>query len=170
MREDDFIEQLTTIQGRIYAYILSLIGDVNQAFDVLQEANLVLWKKADEFQPGSNFAAWALQVAYFQVLAFRKRQQRDRLVFNEETVAQLAQKDTDSAELVARQARLRECLKKLTPRHAELVERRYARGENLPQIAESLGETANAVAQALHRARLALVRCVRQQPAVEGLS
>ena len=60
-----------------------MLGDVDQANEVLQETNLVLWRKSDEFQSGSDFKAWSFRVAHFQVMAFRQRQIRDRLVFDD---------------------------------------------------------------------------------------
>ncbi|MFN7134755.1 MAG: guanylate kinase, partial [Myxococcales bacterium] len=48
--------------------------------EVIQETNLVLWREFDRFQEGTNFAAWACRVALNQVLAWRKKRQRDRLL------------------------------------------------------------------------------------------
>lgn len=41
------MQLMTEYQGRLYAYVLSLPGDPDQANDVLQEANLVLWPTAN---------------------------------------------------------------------------------------------------------------------------
>lgn len=84
MRTPEFIQLLTSSQSRIYSYILSLVLDPVQADDILQKTNVVLWEKQSEFQLGTNFIAWSLRIAYFQVCAFRKRQQRERLVFDDE--------------------------------------------------------------------------------------
>ena len=54
---ESFVRLMTAHQGRLFGYILSLLGDIDQANDVLQEANMVLWRNAAEFQPGSNFRA-----------------------------------------------------------------------------------------------------------------
>ena len=80
----EFVQLLTSNQSRLYAYVLSLMGDCNQAKDVMQETNAVLWRKANDFELGSNFGAWMLKVAYFQVMAHRQRLTRDRLVFDDE--------------------------------------------------------------------------------------
>lgn len=61
---DDFIRHLTGFQGKLYAYTLALLADPDAAADVVQETNVVLWHKADQFTPGTNFASWALHVAY----------------------------------------------------------------------------------------------------------
>ena len=93
------------------------------AGDVIQQANARIWEKRDEFEPGTNFKAWAMAIASYEVLNHRKRQARDaRLVFSselEETVAsEMIQMGDDLAE---RQAALRECMKSLKPANRELL-------------------------------------------------
>ncbi len=51
---DAFVQLMTEHQGRLFAYILSLLGDPDQANDVRQEANLVLWRSAGEFFSGNG--------------------------------------------------------------------------------------------------------------------
>jgi RNA polymerase sigma-70 factor (ECF subfamily) len=63
------------------------------ADDILQETNLVLWSKQDEFTPGTDFRVWAFRVARYQVMAYRKRQSLDRLVFGDELIDRLARLD-----------------------------------------------------------------------------
>ena len=41
---------MTDHQGRLFGYILSLLGDADAANDVLQEANIVLWRDSREFR------------------------------------------------------------------------------------------------------------------------
>ncbi len=156
-----FVRLMTEHQGRLYAYVLSLLGDPDQANDVLQEANLVLWRNAAEFQIGSNFRAWAFRIAHFQVMACRQRQLRDRLVFDDEMLALLdpAAKAVDET-YEDRQQRLTACLETLPEAQRDLLRRRYADGLSLETIAESIRRTANAVAQTLFRVRRTLIDCV----------
>ena len=67
------MQLLTGTQSRLYAYICSLIGGAAGARDVLQETNLVLWDKAQEYDPARPFLPWAYRIAYLQVLAYRKQ-------------------------------------------------------------------------------------------------
>lgn len=79
MKPDEaFVQLLTAEQLRLLHYIAKLLGDPNEAQNVLQETNLVLWRKSGEFQAGTNFSAWAHNVAYWQVRAFVRDRQRDR--------------------------------------------------------------------------------------------
>jgi RNA polymerase sigma-70 factor (ECF subfamily) len=158
---DEFVRLMTEHQGRLFGYILSLVGDADAANDVLQEANVVLWRDNAEFKPGTNFKAWAFRVAHFQVMAWRQRQIRDRLVFEDDLLEVLsyAARDTDES-FESRQERLTGCLDKLAPNHREMVRRRYSEGTSLQSIAEDRGMTANAVMQALFRIRQSLMQCV----------
>ena len=67
---EEFVRLLTEAQGPVYGYLLTLITDRNRARDLLQETNITIWKKADTFEEGTNFNAWACKIAYFHVLSF----------------------------------------------------------------------------------------------------
>jgi RNA polymerase sigma-70 factor (ECF subfamily) len=46
-----------------------LLGDLNEAQNVLQETNMVLWRRSADFADGTGVAAWARKVADYQALA-----------------------------------------------------------------------------------------------------
>lgn len=159
-----YIEQLIGLQSRLYAYILTLLADTTAADDVLQEANLVLFRKADEFVPGTSFESWAFRIARIQCLAYWKFRSRDRLVFDEaalECVANRLERRLDNEENYTNA--LRDCLGRLPARQRELLEARYATGGSLKQLAEELGRTVGSVSQTLYRVRLALLDCIRSR-------
>lgn len=81
---------MTRCQRRLYAFIYALVRNPADAEDVLQECNLVLWRKAAEYQPGTDFMAWAWRIAQLQVMAFRKRKARAREHFDDTLIARLA--------------------------------------------------------------------------------
>ena len=117
---EEFVRLMTEHQGRLFAYILSLLGDPDAANDVLQETNVVLWRDNKEFRLGTNFKAWAFRVAHFQVMAWRQRQIRDRLVFEDDLLEAVAFAARDMDETFdARQKLLQGCLEKLAPNHRE---------------------------------------------------
>ena len=158
---EEFVQLMTSHQGRLFGYLLSLLGDPDHANDVLQETNMVLWRDHPEFRPGSNFAAWAFRVAHFQVMAFRQRRLRDRLVYEDDLLDMLAPAAKAVDDLYEDRARrLAGCLQKIAGPHRELLRRRYADGESLQSIAGWKGTTANAVTQMLFRIRQTLLQCV----------
>ena len=88
-RIERYVQQLTDGQNRLYAYILMLLPNHDDAADVLQETNLVLWRKSGEFVEGTEFGAWACRIAYYQVFARLRDAKRDRLVFDPQLLDQL---------------------------------------------------------------------------------
>ena len=87
---DEFILELTQAQQRLFGYIFRRVANRDQAMEVLQQTNLVLCRKADDFELGTNFAAWSSTVAHYQILSYRKSLSRDRLVFTDEVSRHLA--------------------------------------------------------------------------------
>jgi len=164
-RYEPFIAHLTRCQTSIYAYILTLVRDPDAAADLLQETNLVLWRKAEQFQPGTDFGAWAARIAHFEVLAWRKRHARDRHVFDDDLLQRVGdeyRRQNEPADLTDRAAALRRCIDRLQREERELIERRYAAGGSVKQIAADLGKSEGAVSTALYRLRHALSDCIER--------
>jgi RNA polymerase sigma-70 factor (ECF subfamily) len=159
----EFVKLLTSHQRQLYVYIRTLLPQAADADEVLQETNVVLWSKVSEFAPDTSFVAWARKVAYFQVLAFRKRSARGRLTFSSELVATIAEETAgDAARLDQRRAALDGCLQKLPQRDRELVARRFTAGATANQLAEEMHLPLRNVYRALERVRLALLTCIRR--------
>lgn len=166
----EFVQLLTSNQSRLYAYVLSLLGDRTQAEDVLQETNAVLWRKSHDFELGSNFGAWMLKIAYFQVMAHRRRLTRDRLFFDDDFLQDIAADAEQQCEWQGeKRRRLGDCIEKLTERYQELIRRRYSEGATLKSIAAQSGQSESSIKQALYRARIALIECVKGQRPEEAV-
>jgi RNA polymerase sigma-70 factor (ECF subfamily) len=165
----DFLLQLTTHQSTLYATITALLGGVEGAQDVLQETNVVLLEKAHEYDASRPFIPWAATFARFQVLAWRKRQSRDRLVLDDALFAVLADRLTAKAALPSRRLdAIETCLGKLTPESRQLVDARYVQDETVKSIADRLGRSVNVVSVSLFRIRKMLLECMRGELAAEG--
>jgi len=170
-RKSRFVELLTGSQRHLYAYINTLLGGGPAVVDVLQDTNVDLWAKVDEFDLDRPFLPWAYRFAYFRVMAHRKKAARRRLVFDDAFVKQLAQRyqHTD-INLDSRLDALTHCLEKLPATHKELVEQRYVRKTQVRMIAERLGEPANRIAVRLFSIRAALLKCIEAREAAEGVT
>ena len=160
----DPVQLMLRGQGRLYAFILSLVGDRDQANDVLQQTNLVIWEKIDEFEPGTQFMAWAFKIARFQVMAHRQKHTRDRHVFDDEAIALVADAfERQSDDFDQRLAALSQCIQQLPADRRQLLRRRYGEGWTVKRLAEELGQTANRLAVRLHRLREALLQCIQRR-------
>ncbi len=167
---EEFVRLLTEAQGAVYGYIVTLITDRNRARDLLQETNITLWRKAGNFEEGTNFNAWACKVAYFHVLGFRRKMAREKLVFDDDILDYLSERNDHRIAEEGAQARsraLRSCLQKLPEHHRKLVEDRYQPGASVQQIAAEENRTVGAISQTLYRIRHNLMICIEKTLATE---
>ncbi|MCH7988613.1 MAG: sigma-70 family RNA polymerase sigma factor [Planctomycetes bacterium] len=168
--EADFVQLFTKFQRRIYLFILFKVPSPFDADEILQETNLVIWQKCDQFRMGTNFLAWACQIATFEVLKFRDRNRRNRLYFSDEFIEQIGEAALDDAEhLEERRNALVSCLGKLREKDQELIQYRYAPGETGINLARRLGRPANSVYQSLGRIRRTLLECINRRLRAESI-
>jgi RNA polymerase sigma-70 factor (ECF subfamily) len=158
----EFVRQLTASQSALYAFIVSLLGGVNDANDVLQETNMKLCRKWAEYDPQQPFLRWAYAFARFEVMACRKSKQRSRLVLDDELLATVAADLEDAAEEANYRLKvLEKCIERLNPRQRELIAARYGRGEAVQDIASRLSRPENAMAALFYRLRKLLADCAQ---------
>lgn len=163
---ESLVQHIAEHQNRLYGYIFSMLGDHARASDVLQETNLVLWRKKDEFRPGEPFLPWAFAIARFQVLAHVRDRGRDKCLLDAELVEALSEETQRQAEhFEAIRHALRQCMAKLSPENQELVQQRYFHATPIDKLAESLGKGTSAVKVALLRIRRSLAECIQRQMA-----
>ena len=169
-RYDEFVQLYAQHARRLYGYLFAMLPNESDADDVFQETSRVLWEKFDEFQPGTNFFAWACRVAQFQVKAFRQRVARERVKFSDDFVAAVAeQADNDAPLLDAQHQALASCFAELKTRDQELIRLRYQEEGSVRVVAEKLGRKADAVYKALSRMHEALLGCVTRKLREQGL-
>lgn len=159
---EEFASLIAATQQRLYAYIYSLLGSSAASWDVLQETNLVLWRKQADFQPGTAFQAWAFTTARFQVLAYlRDRKREPFCVMTPELLSAFAEEiEQEAASMSERLAALRRCREQLGAKARRLLAMHYDEGKSLKEIGAALGSGAGAVKQALFRVRRALLDCI----------
>lgn len=168
----EFANLLTSHQRRLFGYVASFFPCPEDAEEVLQQVNVVLWSKAGDFQLGTSFHAWALRVAHFEVLAQLNRKRRDRRVFSAELLDIFAQELADETRDPFASVRhwLRDCLGLLTTDDRLLIERHYFAGIPVKQLAAELGRQLNSVYRSLNRVRNLLLICIEEHEVQEHTS
>jgi RNA polymerase sigma-70 factor (ECF subfamily) len=161
---ETFVAHITAVQQRLHGFVRTLVYERDAIEEIIQETNLALWQQSERFRPGSNFAAWACEVAWFKVLDHRRRRKVARIRFADTLVETLAAQVIEkNDELDRERAALEECVSKLSDRHSGLLTMHYEKRLPLTEIAATMGNNANAVAQMLHRVRASLRECVRRR-------
>jgi len=168
-RQELFTRLLVANQNRLFAFIFTLIQDRTAANDVLQEVSVVLWKKFEHFDPETDFAAWAMSVARYSVLEWRRAQKRNPMILDEELLAKLADEAVSvSCEQDERIETLHRCIEGLSPAQRNLLVRRYVHNTSVVDIATHENHTRMAVYKRLNKIHAILLECIRRRLAMEG--
>lgn len=162
-RTTEFVELFTKSSRQVYAFIMSLLRRKDDTEEVYQEVSRTLWEKFDEFTPGSNFTAWACEVAYRKTLEFRRQERRLPALFSDlfvETIEQAFFGDIEQEP--QRYSAMQGCLEKLSERDRRLIARRYGGGIPPTQIAQEEKRSLSAIHKALSRIHQALHDCIQR--------
>ncbi len=169
-RIEEFLQIYSVNQNRIYAYILSLVPNSADADDIAQETTTVMWRKFDQFQPGTDFVAWGVAIARYQVLEYRKRHKKtihfgdDLMKLIEEDSSPTTKKGDYRVDI------LKSCVKKLSGNDQTLIHMRYHEEMPVKTIAARVGKNFKSVYRILAQIHESLLLCIRQSIQAEELS
>lgn len=168
-RQKELVSLVTRHQRRVFSYIYALVPNRHAAEDLLQETNLVICEKFSEFRPGTDFVAWACQIAYWRIRNARQKFARSKVTFNQDVLEAVAATAAPMAgEVDARHEALEHCLGRLHPRDREMMLTRYEPGCGVAEAARRSGRSMQAAYKALARIRKLLFDCVTARLAAEG--
>lgn len=160
----EFVQLFTKSQRRLFLFILAQVNNLADAEEILQDTNVIIWSKFHQFQLGTSFFAWAGKIATYEILKYREKKRVGRLQFSDEFISRVAAEAIEiNDELEQRREALSECLHRLKADDRELIQARYAPGENGLKVAELLGRPANSVYQSIGRIRKVLFDCVTRR-------
>lgn len=164
-----FVELLARHRGQLFNYIFCMVQTMADAEDVFQQTTIAMWNGFPQFEPGSDFLAWSIRIAHFRALGFIRSKRRDRAVFSERLIEQLANNFPESSELQdARLRALDSCRSKLTEKDQALLVMCYGGSQSTRDVAEALGRPVGAVYDSLSRIRRALHTCIKRTLARES--
>lgn len=170
-RHDQFLRLFAAHEPALRTFVRALVPSREDASEVMQEVAVVLWKKFGEFDAARDFRKWAFGVARFEALASLRDRARDRHVFDDGLVCQLADAAAAADERhEAHREALEGCLQKLPATQRELVLAAYTKGTRMDELAAQRGRTPMSLYKLLHRIRRVLLECVRRSLAREGLA
>ena len=171
-RREEFLELLRQHKHQVFNFIFCVLQDMHDSEDVFQQTSLAIWEHYEQFTPGSNFGAWATQVARHRVSQLIRSRQRNRhLYFADEVIARLAEcpfppPGVQEAQLEA----LAACRKKLSAADQRLLKLCYGGAETIREAAKQLGRPADTVYCSLTRIRNRLRACIERSVAREASS
>jgi len=157
----DFIHLMATSQMNIYAYIMSIVGNTNDADDIMQNTSAYMWERFSQFKSGTDFVAWGMSIAYYKIKEFRKSKARHQFSDDVmELIHKKAQQNLGDMNLYVEI--LNRCISKLLPSDLALVKLRYESGNSVKRIATRINVTVQAVYLRLSNIHGMLSRCIKR--------
>ena len=165
----EFVSLWTRYQPDVRRYVGMLVPKAADADDVMQQTASRLWEKFEEYDPDRPFVAWAIGFAYHEVLSWRQKQSRDRLVFSAEILAQLhATIGQEASLLELRRRTLDGCLQKLSDKERRLILQRYSEHGAVQREAKQSRISPHKLYYAIEKLRLRLLACIDDTMRQEG--
>ena len=161
--ESEFVRLLVAHQSLIRAFVISLMPGAPDVDDVVQNTSQVLWTKRRTFTLGTNFKAWALTTARFQVMAHQQRMKAEKRAPLDDDVLDMVAgmvEKMDPTETNRQYEDLQECLSLLPIRDQELVIHRYWKRAGLMDYARASGRSVGSLKVSLYRIRDSLRDCL----------
>jgi RNA polymerase sigma-70 factor (ECF subfamily) len=166
-RTEAFLHLLGEHERRLGIYVTGLVNCPQDAQDVLQEGKIVMWRQFHQFELGTNFAAWARKILFYQILAYRRRSQRASKEWLGEELLATLHEEHESAEREQRwqrrEAALQTCVAELPEAHREILDLRYREEASIERISHRTSRTEGAVYRLLSRLRKTLHQCVEKK-------
>ena len=164
--DDEFLRRFVRHQQDLYSYILSLVPNIADAQDILQETAIALWTKADEYRLDEAFMPWAARFAWFQVRKFRMyqaRRGRHVISLSDDALAALASERAEFAVFSSEIAKnLQQCVEKLADEDRLLLRQRYDLTTSIRDVARKSGIEPEHLYKRLGRIRQMLLDCVQR--------
>lgn len=170
-QEKEFVNLLVAHQSLIRAFIISLLPGVSETEDVIQNTNEVLWAKRTDFKFDTNFKAWALTTARFQVMSLQQKLKREKRIPLDDDVMELVSneaEDKNSDEMNKKLQDLNECIGLLQVKDQELVLHRYWKKSGLNDYSKATGRSVGSLKVALYRVRASLRDCLDHKNKLRG--
>jgi RNA polymerase sigma-70 factor (ECF subfamily) len=157
------VQTLMQQRDSLFAYIWTIVRDVQLAEDTLQELSILAVRKGCEIEDPSRLPAWLRRSARLKALELLRDRGRNPAILSDAVLDQLegywSERDsvatTDAAEA------LRNCLGKISDSNRRILVMRYVEDRKTGDIAQILGRKVDVVYTTLSRIHTALRKCVK---------
>ena len=156
-------------RAQLWGFLVGLTKDPAQAEDLFQNTYLILCEKWEQYRPGTNFLAWARQIARFEFLASVDPDRRPFVTAEMEVLeSALHAVEREGGAPSSRREALRRCLDQMPQaKGRRVLELRYGEGLAGEKDAQQVGLSLNALYTMLSRVRRVLQDCVERRVRTE---
>ncbi len=147
---------------RLYRLAYSLVGNREDAADVLQETFSGAFRGMRDFKERSSLKTWLCRILVKQAARHRRKEHRRRVISLEQCEESSGETAAATADITGdAKIDIEEAMRMLSPDHREVILLREMRGLSYEEISEVLGIPRGTVESRLFRARQELRTLLR---------
>ncbi len=148
----------------ILSYAFLCCRDLNAAEDIVQDTLTIAFEKRDQYFAEANFGGWLISIArnvWFRERDRRRLQSRPSSFIDDNAANLFDEGAYQNSTWEEESHALQGCLQKLHPTDQDLIRAHFSEKKKYAEIAAARERTISWVKVRMHRARLALLDCVR---------
>ena len=169
--QQQFLSLFLRSEREIYRYVASLIPNVSEAEDIVQQTAVALWERFDAYDPSQPFTAWACGFALNKARHWIERHQKWKRLLDQGLAERLLKRREElQPALDERLSHLGDCIDKLPERQRAVVTGYYHHRMDVDTLAKTAKCSVAATYKLLQRVRHALQACVDDAVSREGLA
>ena len=151
-------------QGKLFAYMYRLIGDRDEAEDLLQDVFIKAFKNLHSYDTSRKFSSWIYRIAHNEAVNRIKRKYLKKFVSWEDVSSTKDRLEISSAEEGVDKAWMRKesvrevdaAINRLPLKYRQVLILRYYSDKSYEEIGEILGKPVNTVGTLINRAKVKL--------------
>jgi len=169
--QERYSEIVDRYQKKLFVYIYRLIGNREEAEDLLQDVFVKAYKNLNSYDTSRKFSSWIYRIAHNESVNYIKRKSLKKFISWETIVSTKDKLDSSSEEEGADKAWIRkevskevnEAIGKLPFKYKQVLTLRYYSDQSYEEIAEILGRPVNTVGTLINRAKKKLAEEIKRR-------
>lgn len=158
-------------QKKLFAYVFHLVGNKDEAEDILQGVFLKTFKNLEYFDTSRKFSSWIYRIAHNEAVNFLKRKSKRYTVSWDEVATSSDKLRISSSDelLEDKYAQLetvkdvKEAMEKLPEKYRRVLRLRYFKEFSYEDIGKLLGKPVNTVGTLINRAKKKLLKVLQER-------
>lgn len=161
-RFHQFFRLFMDCDKRLYAVILMLVHNPDDAEDLFQETALVMWERFDDFQMDKSFLAWGIGIARHKYIDLQRKKRTMRTRLEQKTYELILDHAVRRADQMPERSKaLQTCVRKLVDADRKLIAMRYHQNLSVKAMATQLQRSRDGLYKTMARIHRQLERCVK---------
>ncbi|MFA6383136.1 MAG: RNA polymerase sigma factor [Parcubacteria group bacterium] len=156
-----YAEIIERYQGKLFAYLYRLVGNREEAEDLLQDVFIKAYKNLHSYDSSRKFSSWIYRIAHNEAVNYIKRKSLKRFISWEDISSTKDKLESSSTEDGADDAWIRkeaiddvdQAINGLPIKYKQVLLLRYFSDKSYEEVGEILGKPVNTVGTLINRAK-----------------